>query len=291
MTQCELPTEIDGLHAIADRYDALICDVWGVLHNGQTPFLATVEALRNFRNSHGPVVLLTNAPRLAHDVELQFDRIGVPRDCYDVLVTSGEGARDELVRHMSKDKPLKLFNLGPDRDRAVRDGLNIVLSEADDAEIVLCTGLFDDETEGPDDYRALLERFRARGLVLLCANPDIVVRRGDNIVYCAGALARAYEEIGGEVKYFGKPHPPVLALAYQNAKNLGAAKKPLVVGDGLETDIKGANVMGWDALFVLGGIHGVEIGDLSSAPAKAKLSALLREIGVNAKWSISNLLW
>ena len=291
MNQFELPTEIDGLRVIANDYDALICDVWGVLHNGQIPFAATIEALRNFRKSRGAVVLLTNAPRLAGDVELQFDRIGVPRDCYDALITSGEGARAELIQNISTDKPLKLFNLGPDRDRAVRDGLDIELTDADEAELVLCTGLFDDATEGPEDYRALLEEFRTRGLVFLCANPDLVVRRGDTIVHCAGALARAYEEIGGEVKYFGKPHPPVLNLAYACAQALGAAKKPLVIGDGLETDIKGANAMAWDALFVLGGVHGVEIGDLSSQPARARLSAVFKEIGTKAKWSISELRW
>jgi HAD superfamily hydrolase (TIGR01459 family) len=291
MDKHDLPTEIDGLRAIADNYDALICDVWGVLHNGQEPFTATVDALRRFRRTRGPVVLLTNAPRLASDVELQFDRIGVPRDCYDALITSGEGARAELVRHITEDKPLKLFNLGPDRDRAVRDGLDIALTEAGDAELVLCTGLFDDETEGPDDYSALLQEFRSRDLVFLCANPDLVVRRGDAIVYCAGALARAYQEIGGDVKYFGKPHTPVLELAGARAKSLGSVKKPLVVGDGLETDIKGANAMGWDALFVLGGVHGVEIGDLSSLPARTRLSALFDKIGVEAKWSISELHW
>ena len=291
MSNFKLPLEINGLRAIAEEYDALICDVWGVLHNGHVPFAATIEALRNFRKTCGPVVLLTNAPRLAGDVELQFDRIGVPHDCYDALITSGEGARDELIRHIESDKPLKLFNLGPDRDRAVRDGLNVVLAEPDEAEIVLCTGLFNDESEGPEDYKALLEIFRARGLRFLCANPDIVVRRGETIVYCAGAIARAYEEMGGDVKYFGKPHPPVFELARARAQALGPSNKLLVIGDGLETDIKGANAMGWDALFVLGGVHGVEIGDLSSQPAKQQLSALFQTTGATAKWSIAELRW
>jgi HAD superfamily hydrolase (TIGR01459 family) len=261
------------------------------LHNGRIPFPATIEALRTFRKTRGPVVLLTNAPRLASDVELQFERIGVSHDCYDALITSGEGARDELIRHISNDKPLKLFNLGPDRDRAVRDGLNVVLAEPDEAEIVLCTGLFNDESEGPEDYKALLEVFRARGLRFLCANPDIVVRRGETIVYCAGAIARAYEEIGGEVKYFGKPHPPVFELACARARALGPISKPLVIGDGLETDIKGANAMGWDALFVLGGVHGVEIRNLSSQSAKEQLSAFLQKTDATAKWSIAELRW
>jgi HAD superfamily hydrolase (TIGR01459 family) len=291
MNNFELPGEIDGLHAIAAEYDALICDVWGVLHNGRTPFEATVEALRNFRNTRGPVVLLTNAPRPASDVERQFDLIGVPHDCYDVLITSGEGARDELMRRISNGKPLKLFNLGPDRDRAVRDGLDIVLCEPDEAELVLCTGLFNDESEEPEDYNELLQAFKKRGLCLLCANPDIVVRRGDAIVYCAGAIGRAYEEMGGEVKYFGKPYPPVFELARERASALGPGGKLLVIGDGLETDIKGANAMGWDALFVLGGVHGVELGDLSNQAASPKLSRLLQKTGVTAKWAIAELRW
>lgn len=291
MSNIELPIEIDGLSAVAEDYDALICDVWGVLHNGHTPFTATVEALRTFRRTRGPVVLLTNAPRLASDIRLQFDRIGVPHDCYDSLITSGEGARDELMRHVPKARPLKLFNLGPDRDRAVRDGLDVVLTGPDEAELVLCTGLFDDEREGPNDYRALLQEFRERSLCLLCANPDIVVRRGEAIVYCAGAIARAYEQIGGEVKYFGKPYPPVFELARARAQALGRSGNLLVVGDGLETDIKGANAMGWDALFVLGGVHGVEIGAPSTEPATAQIGALLQKTGATAKWAIAELRW
>ena len=291
MSNFELPCEIDGLRDVAKDYDALICDVWGVLHNGQIPFAETVEALRIFRKTRGPVVLLTNAPRLATDIGLQFDRIGVPRDCYDALITSGEGARAELIRHIPSGKPLKLFNLGPDRDRAVRDGLNIVLTEPEDAELVLCTGLFDDEHEGPDDYRTLLQAFRKRGLRLLCANPDVVVRRGETIVYCAGAIARTYEEMGGEVKYFGKPYPPVFELARARAQALGQGNRLLVIGDGLETDIKGANAMGWDALFVLGGIHGVEIGDFSTPPARAQLRTLLQKTDAVAKWVIAELRW
>jgi HAD superfamily hydrolase (TIGR01459 family) len=282
---------ISGLGAIAGQYDALICDVWGVLHNGYEPFPGTVEALRNFRKAHGPVILLTNAPRPALDVKFQFDRIGVPHDCYDVLVTSGEGARAELARRSAVSHPLKFFDLGPERDRAVQDGLDVVRTGAGDAEVVLCTGLFDDETEGPEDYRDLLHEFRARNLELLCANPDIVVRRGDKLVYCAGAIARAYEELGGTVVYFGKPYPPVFELALVRAGEIGSVQRPLVVGDGLGTDIKGANVMGWDALFVGSGVYGIELEGLAPPDAAAKLAGLFEENGVCAQWSISELSW
>lgn len=282
---------IDGLCAIAERYDALICDIWGVVHNGRVPFMATIEALQGFRMARGPVVLLTNAPRPASDVKLQFDRIGVPHDCYDALITSGEGARAELERRASKDAPLRIYNLGPERDRAVRENLPVMLVEADDAEVVLCTGLFDDETEGPEDYRELLQTFLARGLEFLCANPDIIVRRGDKIVYCAGAIAKAYEEMGGTVVYFGKPYRPVFDLALARARSIGPAKSPLFIGDGLGTDIKGANNVGWEALFVAGGVHGVEIGGLPRDEAQTLLSALFTENAVHARWAIARLAW
>jgi HAD superfamily hydrolase (TIGR01459 family) len=187
--------------------------------------------------------------------------------------------------------PLPVFILGPERDRAVHEGLNVVPAEAEKAEIVLCTGLFDDEMEGPEDYRALLETFLSRRLPFLCANPDLVVRRGDKLVYCAGAIARLYEELGGEVVYFGKPYAPVFELAISRARSLGATGRPLMIGDGLETDIKGAEAMGWDALFVLGGIHGVEIGTLPPGQAEARLKELFAENHTSARWRISELRW
>ena len=282
---------VGGLGAIADRYDALICDVWGVVHNGRVPFAATIEALHGFRMASGPVVLLTNAPRPASDVKLQFDRIGVPHDCYDVLMTSGEGAREELERRASEPAGLRAYHLGPERDRALRDGLPIEWTGPEAADVVLCTGLFDDETEGPEDYRELLSGFAGRGVDFLCANPDIVVRRGDATVYCAGAIARAYETMGGTVRYFGKPYPPVFELALARAKALGPATRPLVVGDGLATDIKGANAMGMDALFVGSGIDGFEIGDRPQGEATALLSALFSKNGVTARWAIEELRW
>jgi len=290
--QTSPPTEIiTGLGAIADRYDVLICDVWGVVHNGEAPFASTVEALQSFRMACGPVVLLTNAPRLADDVKLQFDRIGVPHDCYDVLVTSGQGAREDLEQRASSGEGLRVYHLGPDRDRAVRDGLPIRLSGPEDADIVLCTGLFDDETERPDDYREMLGGFRARGLEFLCANPDIVVRRGSETAYCAGALAQAYAEIGGKVKYFGKPYAPVFELALAKARALAPAKRPLMIGDGLRTDIKGANAMGWDALFVGSGVDGFPFGQMPRNEAVAQIQTLLGTNGVHAHWAIEELRW
>ena len=285
------PPILRGLHELASDYDALICDVWGVVHNGREPNPATVDALQGFRASRGPVILLTNAPRIAADVRSQFDRIGVPHDCYDAIVTSGQAARDDLVLRASAAKPLALFNLGPERDRATYDGVPLSLVPADEADLVLCTGLFDDETETPDDYRGMLEGFRSRDLLMICANPDVTVRRGDTAVYCAGAIARAYETVGGKVLYYGKPHPPIFEAAIAQARRFGAARRPLVVGDGLETDIRGANRMGWDALFVSGGLFGVEIGSLTGDRAAERLGELFVEHDVHARAVMTTLAW
>ena len=286
-----VPPTLRGLHELASAYDALICDVWGVVHNGREPNPATVDALQGFRASRGPVILLTNAPRIAADVRSQFDRIGVPHDCYDAIVTSGQAARDDLVLRASAATPPALFNLGPPRDRATYEGISLNLVAADEADLVLCTGLFDDEAETPDDYRDMLEGFRSRGLLLICANPDVTVRRGDSAVYCAGAIARAYEAIGGKVLYYGKPHPPIFTAALAQARRFGAARRPLVVGDGLETDIRGANRMGWDALFISGGLFGVEIGNLPGERAAKRIGELFAEHDVHARATMTTLAW
>ena len=175
------PPVIAGLSEIAPDYDAAICDVWGVLHNGKRMFAPAIDAMRRFRAERGPVVLVSNAPRPPEGVIALFDKLDIPHDFYDAIVTSGGEAREDLVRRTADGKRLKLFYLGPSRDHPLFEGLNIELTEPDDAELVLCTGFYDDETETPDDYRDLLDHFRLRGLTFLCANPDIVVQRGDKL--------------------------------------------------------------------------------------------------------------
>ena len=291
MTTNAPPPVITGLHEIAGDYDVLICDVWGVLHNGRVANRSTVEALRAFRRERGPVVLLTNAPRIAADVEKQFARIGVPTDCFDAIETSGQAARDELETRADA-APLKFFHLGPPRDSATHEGIaRLERVRADDAEIVLCTGLFDDEKEGPEDYRGMLEDFRKRDLLIVCANPDVTVRRGDDMVYCAGAIGRAYEAIGGKVLYYGKPYPPIFEAALAKARALRDVRRPLVVGDGLETDIRGANAMGWPALFITGGLFGLELSDLPPEQAALRAAELFRAHQVHARAMMNVLAW
>ncbi|HXJ00212.1 MAG TPA: TIGR01459 family HAD-type hydrolase [Micropepsaceae bacterium] len=279
------PPILNGLSEIAGDYDAAICDVWGVLHNGKEAYLRAADAMRRFRATRGPVILLSNAPRLADGVEALFDRVGLPRDFYDGIVTSGIAARADLSRR-TEAGPLAMFYLGPPRDNPLYEGLNLELVGPEKAELVLCTGFYDDETETPDDYRGMLEGFRARALPFLCANPDIIVQRGDKLIFCAGAIARLYETLGGEVVYYGKPYAPVFERAVAEARALAPVKRPLVIGDGIDTDILGAYRMGLDALFIGGGIHGAELKDHPET-----LGKLLQKSGVTARAAMPALLW
>ncbi len=286
MADSSSPAILRGLSEIAADYDAVICDVWGVLHNGRDAFLPAADAMRRFRKERGPVVLLSNAPRLADGVEGLFDRVGLPRDFYDAIVTSGLAARDDLVHRVRDARTLKLFYLGPPRDNHLFEGLNIHLTRPEEAELVLCTGFYDDETETPDNYRAMLERFKACSLPFLCANPDIVVQRGDKLIYCAGAIARLYESLGGEVVYYGKPYPVVFERALEEARKVASVNHPLVIGDGIETDIAGANRMGLAALFIAGGIHAAELRERPHA-----FAAILSKRGAAAVAAMPVLKW
>jgi HAD superfamily hydrolase (TIGR01459 family) len=276
------PPILSGLRELADSYDALVCDVWGVVHNGLHAHAASCDALKRFRRN-GPVVLLSNAPRPVRDMKLQLERLGVPDDCYDAIVTSGVAAREDLARQAVAGK-LAMFHLGPERDRGIFEGLPIACTEVAQASIVLCTGLFDDEIETPDHYKALLSQLKERDLTMLCANPDIVVQRGGRLVYCAGALAQAYESLGGRVVYYGKPHRPIYDLTFASLKG---RRKPLAIGDGLHTDIKGANGVGIDALFIADGIHGEEIEPFTPA----HLQSLFARAGVRVRGTMRTLVW
>jgi HAD superfamily hydrolase (TIGR01459 family) len=278
-----VPAIIRGLREIAGDYDALICDVWGVVHNGVCAYEPAVDALRRFRAERGRVVLLTNAPRLPSGVEALLPNYGVPRDCYDAIVTSGGLARDDLIRRIV-DGGLPIVHLGPERDVPLFHDLDVELCGPERASVALCTGLYDDETETPEHYRELLAGMKARDLQMICANPDVVVQRGGKLVHCAGGVAQAYEAIGGRVVYYGKPHAPIYGVALEAA---GKPSRPLVIGDGLETDIRGANLMGMDALFVAQGIHAEELGGFTPE----NVTGLLGRRGMHARAAIETLTW
>lgn len=251
---------IASLGEIADRYDAMVCDVWGVVHDGRAAHPIACEALARFRRERGPVLLLSNAPRSGASVVTLLRSLGVPDDAYDGILTSGDATRVEMERR----GPAAFYHLGPDRDRDVFEGLACREAGADEADFILCTGLFDDDRETPDTYADLLAKARGRGLPMICANPDIKVSRGTKLIWCAGAVAAAYEKLGGEVLYFGKPHAPVYAQALERLNVLAgrtvAMTRILAVGDALATDILGANRCGIDALLITSGIHAEQFG-------------------------------
>lgn len=259
------PRAISGLSEIADRYRVLLCDVWGVLHNGLAPFPDAVSALRSFRAAGGIVVLITNAPRPTWSVVEQLDGIGVDRAAYDGIITSGDVAAQLLTGRGRS----RVHHLGPDRDLSLYQGLGVDLCDIESADVVSCTGLVDDDVEVVADYEERLSAMAARRLPMLCSNPDIVVDRGGKLVLCAGALAVRYREIGGEVTLIGKPYPAIYAAAMDRIAAVAGAVVPhsavLAIGDGAATDIRGANQAGLDSLFIAAGIHAAEFPAADSA--------------------------
>lgn len=255
MPQSDNFRPVSGLSEIAAPYRGLYCDIWGVVHNGVAAYPEAIDALCRFRAAHGPVVLITNAPRPRKEVLASLARFAIPDEAWDAIVTSGDVTRDLLGRHSGE----KIYHLGPKRDRPVLDGIDVELVDLAEAGLMLCTGLFRDEGETPADYEDLLAQARARSLEMICANPDRVVEVGGRLHYCAGALAELYATMGGAVTYAGKPHPPIYAAAHGllEAAAGKAVSDPeiLAVGDSIHTDLAGAATMGLDALFVTGGIH------------------------------------
>jgi HAD superfamily hydrolase (TIGR01459 family) len=253
-------SRIAGLGELAGKYDGILCDVWGVMHNGVASWPSAVDALARYREQGGTVVMITNAPRPKEPIIEQLAGLGVHGECFDAVVTSGD-----VTRLLVGDMSPRVFHIGPDRDLTLYDGLDVELVERDHAGTVVCTGLFDDTTETPEDYRDLLAELRARDLPFICANPDIVVERGDSLIWCAGALARDYRAIGGEVHIVGKPHRPIYerAMAVLSAAAGRTLDKGriLAIGDGMETDVAGAAGFGLDLLYVSAGIHAGEYGN------------------------------
>jgi HAD superfamily hydrolase (TIGR01459 family) len=284
------PTLLSGLSEVADRYDVVLCDVWGVVHNGRKSFAAACDALVRYQAGHGPVILITNAPRPNAPILDQLDGLGVPRAAWTRVVTSGDATRELLVERA----PGPIYKLGPERDWPLYDGLELREAPLEDAASICCTGPFDDDADEPEDYRQAFVGAVARGLEFICANPDIVVQRGDKLIYCAGALAQLYESLGGRVLMAGKPYPTIYQLTLAQAeRRLGRAvdrRRVLCIGDGLPTDIRGANAQDLDALFIGGGIHGAEA--VGAAGLKPEVVAdLLRQEGLHARWAMTELVW
>lgn len=246
---------IPSIAPVAKDASAWLVDIWGVMHNGVRPYADAVEACQRYREGGGIVVLVSNSPRPNTSVTTQLDGIGVARSAYDAIVTSGDVART-LVSHYSGQS---MLHIGPERDLGIFAGLDIVRVEPEAADAIVCTGLFNDEEEGPEDYTDILTACLARGLPMICANPDIMVERGGRMIYCAGAIAHAYEGAGGQVAYAGKPYAPIYGLTFETLERLkpGSSDKArlVAIGDGVNTDIAGAAGVGLRSLFVASGVH------------------------------------
>ena len=291
---------IRSLANLAGRYDAVFCDLWGCLHNGKTAFPAAVASLQSYRKSGGKVVLLTNSPRPKSSVVKQLNDFGVPQNAWDLLVTSGDaaqmgmlsGAVGQKVHHIGAPKDEVFFTDFADdlRDYALTQPV-IHRVPLDQAEGIVCTGLKDDLTETPQDYRAALLMGKTLGLSMLCANPDIIVDLGDKRLYCAGALAQLYEEMGGTTLYFGKPHPPIYDLARRRLDADGGLSDPriLCIGDGISTDIQGGMGEGLDTLFITGGLEADRFGPDVEQPDQALLDGWLATKSLSPTFAMGRL--
>jgi HAD superfamily hydrolase (TIGR01459 family) len=285
------PQRVSGLADIADQYDAVLCDVWGVIHNGHVSFADAADALIRFQRRRGPVVLVSNAPRPAEAVFPQLQSLRVPADAWSALVTSGDVTRAELIARA----PGPAWTIGPERDQVLYDRIPLAFSGPEDAAFVSCTGLVDDEMETAEDYRPRLAVAAERRIDMICANPDRVVHRGSQLIPCAGALADIYESLGGRVVMAGKPYPPIYERALHEVDALAGRsverKRVLAIGDGVHTDVKGAERMGLDCLFVTAGIHAGETLGPDGRLDAAKLSAFLSDHEARAHYALAELGW
>ena len=289
-----IPT-LMGLGEIAKDHDLILCDVWGVLHDGTKGHVGAGEALIRFRGLEGPsprrVILVSNAPRPADGVQRILDRFGVPRDAYDSILTSGDLTRDLIAARPGA----RIRHLGPERDLGVFRGLDLTIVPEAEADLIVCTGLFDDRAETADDYRDELARLAAKRLTMICANPDLVVESGDRLIPCAGLIAAAYAEIGGAVIYAGKPHRPVYESAMARGGLLSDAPvditRVLAIGDAIRTDIAGARAFGIASLLVARGIHAEELGVTAEHHRLGDLAEWLARQTVRPDAVIERLVW
>jgi HAD superfamily hydrolase (TIGR01459 family) len=275
----------ERLNDLVDGVEVILSDIWGVVHNGLESFPEACEALHTYRQRGGTVILITNAPRPADSVQRQLRKLGVADETYDAIVSSGDLTRNFVADHPGK----KMFWIGPERDSSIHRGLDAEMAPLEQADYIVCTGLFDDETESAEDYRAMMLQAREHKLPLICANPDIVVERGDRLIYCAGAIAELYRELGGEVIFYGKPHRPIyeraMALATERRGQPTSLDRVLAIGDSVRTDLTGALGFGIDCLFLTRGIHSEQfegIDQLDPASVKELFGhpprALMREL-------------
>ena len=285
-----MPPLLPHFSEIAPNYDVILSDVWGVVHNGVEAFPAACDALMRARARGTAVVFITNAPRPNEAVGRMLDRLHVPRETYDAMASSGDVTRAVIKARRGQS----LCHIGPERDHSVFAGLDVTFETLERADYVVCTGPYDDEVEGPEDYRDRLETMLKRKLFMVCGNPDVVVERGDKLVYCAGAIADLYQTMGGEVLYAGKPYKPIYDMALDLAKKARGrdvpASRVLAIGDSVRTDLKGARTMGIDFLFITSGIHAEEVGGRETPNVNA-LANVFAAAGNRPKAVMRHLAW
>ncbi|KAK0341229.1 hypothetical protein LTR94_027260, partial [Friedmanniomyces endolithicus] len=285
-----LPHALPHLSEVASDYDILLCDVWGVIHNGRESWSAPCEALTRFNEQGGHVVLISNSPRPASDVIAQLDGLNVPREAWKAFVTSGDATRAELA----KRSPGPAWIVGPERDAPLYAGLGLDRAEsAADAAFISVTGPVNDEVETPEDYRERFIKGAEKDLELICANPDRVVQRGDKLIYCGGSLADLYASLGGRVVMAGKPFAPIYDLAMKEAETLLGRpvdrSRVLCIGDGVVTDVMGANAQALDCLFIAQGIHGDKARGEDGAFDPARAAELLQAETTYARYAALEL--
>jgi HAD superfamily hydrolase (TIGR01459 family) len=288
-----VPEVISGVAQLVDHYDLVLCDVWGVLHNGAAAFPDAVGALRHLRKQGREVILVSNAPRPAKDVIPQLiEKLEVPEDAFDAVVTSGD-----MTRAAVQQRPGQVVHhLGPARDRPIFDELDVTFGSIEEAHYVVCSGFYDDERETAADYRERLERMRDRDLPMVCANPDLHVERGDRLIPCAGSIAQAYEAMGGQVSYGGKPHRPIYEASLERAREWPSqanapSRRVLAIGDAVRTDILGASNFGVHSLLVARGIHSGELIRDGKLVAHGRIHSWLAAQPAWPTAIIENLTW
>ncbi|MFN4211571.1 MAG: TIGR01459 family HAD-type hydrolase [Devosia sp.] len=281
---------ISGLADLAVRYDAVLSDVWGVVHNGVEAFPSAVQALAEFRKAGGKVVFITNAPRPSGPIIEMLDRLGVHREAYDAIVSSGDATRAMIAKYSGR----AIHQVGPaTEDDALYEGLGVRRAGADEAEVVVVTDL-DTDDDTPEMYRERARHWLSRKLPMICANPDRVVEHGDKIIYCGGALGDLYAAMGGMVLMAGKPYQPIYEEAFRLAEV--AAGRPLdkdrvlAIGDSVRTDATGAAQFGIDLLFVTGSIHAAEL-DAFGKPDPQAIADLVAPSRAHMAGFLPRLTW
>lgn len=277
-----------GLGALSSQFNTLFCDVWGVVHNGERVHKQAIDALQRFRQTGGAVILVTNAPRPSAEITAEICDMGVPQDAFDALVSSGEVTRDLIADYAGET----IYRLGPQSDGGIFDGIDVKFGALEEAKAIVCSDLEYGKT--PQDYATDVQDWKKRNLPFICANPDKFVEIGDELVYCGGALADVYEEIGGNVIMAGKPYLPIYEKAAQLAADTcGISPKDqrvLAIGDSTRTDAMGARMIGAGFLFISGSIHAHELGPVD-APDAALIEKLLTPTGVNSLGFSPKLAW